>query len=180
MVYNLHVLHTSGLRIQSNTPYIGEHNPVNLQFYRSRCSCFPWWTLQLRTHRESAKASLGWVLSIPILIGVWKAFQMLISIRIYIILWGSGLKHIKQLKWMLGVSTLPLMQICKGCRADNAYRFIQIIARSNIPQNTLMNYGFKEQIHVITIQGSFFDLLWTFLCLHFKTLNLNWKKPDVH
>jgi len=62
MVYNLHVLHTSALRLQSNTPYIGEHNPVNLELfplYRSRCSCFPWWTLQLRTHRESTRASLG-------------------------------------------------------------------------------------------------------------------------
>ena len=62
MVYNLHVLHTGALRLQSNTPYIGEHNPVNLELFplhRSRCSCFPWWTLQLRTHRESARASLG-------------------------------------------------------------------------------------------------------------------------
>ena len=33
----------------------------------------------------------------------------------------------------------------KGCRADNAYRFIQRIAQSNLPRNTLMNYGFEER-----------------------------------
>jgi len=32
----------------------------------------------------------------------------------------------------------------KGCRADNAYRFIQRIAQSNLPRNTLMNYSFEE------------------------------------
>ncbi len=33
----------------------------------------------------------------------------------------------------------------KGCRPDNAYRFIQSVVESNLPRNTQMNYGLQEQ-----------------------------------
>ena len=33
----------------------------------------------------------------------------------------------------------------KGCRPDNAYRFIQRVVHSKLPRNTQMNYGLQEQ-----------------------------------
>ena len=33
----------------------------------------------------------------------------------------------------------------RGCRPDNAYRFIQRVVQSKLPRNTQMNYGLQEQ-----------------------------------